>query len=334
MSIPQSAKFACGLSLLLNIIFLVSGCQPTGPSSSGTKSEEIKALAPRALQIIEAGLADKDPRLRTNAIEVVATTGRLDLMPQVAQMLTDEFIPVRFAAALAAGDTKYSPAKLRLEQILKASDENTALAVSYALYKLGDKTKFSNLTSQLSNKDMNIRANAVLLLGKAGNKQAINLLQLTMDARDSDDKVRFQAAESLARLGENSIYPKLWTMELSINADIRVIGAMAMGALGTEQARGALTTLLSDQVIEVRLIAAEQLGKLGYTTGEPEVLDVFAKNLTAKMDPISAERVNSLAALAIGQIKTPSLLQKLPILLNNESKFVQLAAAKSVLLCQ
>ena len=332
MNIAKRIKIIYGFSLLLILMSLMTGCPGCGPVSTGGK--DTKALAPKALQIVEAGLADRDPRVRTNAIEVAATTGTLDLMPRVSQMLTDEFIPVRFAAALAVGDTKYGPAKLRLEQILKASDENTALAVSYALYMLGDKTKFSNLTARLSNKDMNIRANAVLLLGKANNKEAINLLQLIMDARDSDDKVRFQAAESLARLGDESVYPKLWTMALSINADIRVIGAMAMGALGTEQARGALTTLLSDPVVEVRLVAAEQLGKLGFPTGEPEVLDVVAKNLTAKMDPISAERVNSLAAPAIGQIKTPSVTKYLPILLNNDSKFVKLAAAKAVLLCQ
>ena len=335
MNVAKRIKITYGLFLpLIIFVFLIVGCPGSGPGFSGRQTADSKILVPGALKIVQAGLVDMDPRIRTNAIEVAATTGRTDIMPQVEQMLTDAFIPVRFAAALAVGDTKYSPAKNRLNQILKASDENTALAVSYALYKLGDKTKFSIMTSQLANKDMNVRANAVLLLGKAGNKEAIGPLQLVMEAKDSDDKVRFEAAESLARLGDNSIYPKLWTMVLSINADIRVLGVLAMGALGTEQARGALTTQLSDPVLEVRLIAAEQLGKLGYPTGEPEVLEVFAKNLTAKMDAIAAERVNSLAALAIGQIKTPSLTKYLPILLNNDSKFVKLAAAKAVLLYQ
>lgn len=333
MNNGKELKIIYGLFLPF-IILIIAGCPGAGPALKGSGTSDTKGLVPTAMKIVQEGLADLDPRVRTNAIEVVATTGRTDLMPQVAQLLTNEFVPVRFAAALAVGDMKYAPAKSSLNQLIKSADENTTLADAYALYKLGDITKFSIITSQLASKNMDVRANAALLLGKSGNKDAISLLQQVMEAKDSDDKVRFQAAESLARLGDESIYQKLWTMILNVNADVRLVGVLAMGALGTEQARGALTTKLSDPVIEVRLAAAEELGKLGYPTGEPEVLDVFTTNLTARMDPAAAERVNSLAALAIGQIKTPSLTKYLPVLLNNGSKFVKLAAAKAGLLCQ
>jgi HEAT repeat protein len=328
MKNTKKIKILYGFFLPISIL-IISGC--TGQEGSQVVS---KGLAEDALAVVQAGLMDPDPRVRTNAIEAAATTGRKDLMPKVAQMLTNEFIPVRFAAALAMGDTGYSPAKNTLNQMLKVSDENTALAVCFALYKLGDKSKLSVIEKALENKDMSIRANAALLLGKTGDKNAIKNLWQAIDAKDSDDKVRFQAAEALAMLGDENIYPKIWTMMLNINADVKLLGVLAMGAVGTEQARGALTTELSDQILEVRLAAAGQLGKLGYTTGEPEVLDVFVNNLTSKMDPVAAERVLSLAALAIGQIKTPSLAKYLPILLKNESKFVRLAAAKAVLLNQ
>ena len=177
----------------------------------------IENLAGRAAKIVLAGLEDTDPQVRTNAVEVVATTGRMELMPRVEELLTDEFVPVRFAAALAVGDTKYSSAKIRLSKLLKTPDENTALSVAYALYKLGDKTKFSAIAKRLTNKDMNIRANAALLIGKSGNKDGIALLWQAMEAKDSDDKVRLQAAESLARLGDEAVYPKLWTIILNSN---------------------------------------------------------------------------------------------------------------------
>jgi HEAT repeat protein len=314
------------------LIALMGGCDHS--NTIGDQAVIPDTLTNKAIMIVQAGLDDVDPRLRTNAIEVVATAGLSGLMPKVEQLLTDEFVPVRFAAALAIGDTKYNPAGVRLNQLPNFSDENTALAVAYALYMLGDKSKFSVMAQMLANKDMDTRANAALLLGKSGNADAIGLLHQAIEAKDSDDKVRLQAAESLARLKDESIYPKLWSMMLNINADVRVLGVLAMGALGTEQARGALTTQLSDPVIEVRLAAAGQLGMLGFATGEPEVMDVFTKNLTDRMDFQAAERVNCLAALAIGQIKTPALTKFLPKLLNNESKFVQLAAAKAVLLCQ
>jgi len=310
-------------------IAAISGCN--GKSGGQDVS---KSLVEQASTIVQAGLKDSDPRVRTNAIEVAATTGRKELMPQIELMLADEFIPVRFASALAVGDTGYSPAKNRLSQLLKRADENTALAICFALYKLGDTSQLTTIANALSSRDMNVRANAALLLGKAGNKNAAAILWQAMNAKEADDKVRFQAAESLARLGDEKIFPGILAMLQNVNADVRLLGVLAMGALGTESASGALTTQLSDQVIEVRLVAAEQLGKLGQTTGEPEVLDVFKQNLTAKMDPIAAERVNCLAALAIGQIKTAAVMKYLPILIKNESKFVRLAAAKAVLMNQ
>ena len=108
------------------------------------------------------------------------------------------------------------------------------------------------------------------------------------------------------------------------------MGVRAMGALGTENAKNALITMLGDEVPEIRLAAAAELGKLGDTRGEIEVLDVFTKNLTADMDEQGKERINRLTAMAIGQIKTKSLNKFLPQLLNNPSKSVRLAAAKAV----
>jgi HEAT repeat protein len=331
MNFPKQKFFEVFFVFLF--IALFGGCT-TSTSTTDTKDVRLENLTARALAILHAGLDDADPHIRANAIEAVVVTGQLDLMPKVEQLLADECVPVRFAAALAVGDTKYSSAKSVLVQISKSADENTSLAAAYALYMLGDKSKFSVMVFRLANNDMEIRANAALLLGKSGSPEAINILRQVMISKDSDDKVRLQAAESLARLKDETIYQKLWTMMLSVNADVRVLGTIAIGELGNAQARGALTTQLSDQVLEVRLVAAEQLGILGYPTGEPEVLDVFTKNLTDQMDPQEAQRINCLTALAIGHIKTPSLAKFLPKLLKNESKSVQLAAAEAVLLCQ
>jgi HEAT repeat protein len=106
-----------------------------------------------------------------------------------------------------------------------------------------------------------------------------------------------------------------------------------MGALGTEQAKGALITMLDDGVLEVRLAAAEQLGKFQDPIGEAKVLEVFTKNLAVGLDREGVERVNVLTALAIGQIGTKSLTKYLPQLLKDESKFVRIAAAKAALQC-
>ena len=132
-------------------------------------------------------------------------------------------------------------------------------------------------------------------------------------------------------LHDERIYPKLWTQLISAYADDRILGIRAMGELGTEQAKNAILTMLDDTVPEVRLAAAEQLGKLGEPVGQAKVAEVFEKDLLAGMDMESRQRVKVLSALAIGEIDSESLARHLPPLLKDSSKPVRLAAAKAVL---
>jgi HEAT repeat protein len=289
--------------------------------------EELKQ---EATEVVREALGDEDPRVRVNAVEVVAATGQIRLMPKVEKLLRDEFVPVRFAAALAVGTLEYSFASERIERLLEDPDENVRIAAAYAKGRLGSESNLELFRKAIASEDQTVRANAALLLGKSGDRAGLKFLYWALQHKDSDDKVRFQAAEAIAMLGDERIYPKLWTMLISTYADDRVMGVMGMGALGSEQAKNALITMLDDDILEVRLAAAEQLGKLGDASGEPEVLDVFRKNLTDGMDKGGRERVLRLAALAIGQIGTAGAKKWLPELLEDESKFVRIAAAKAV----
>jgi uncharacterized protein (DUF2336 family) len=109
------------------------------------------------------------------------------------------------------------------------------------------------------------------------------------------------------------------------------MGVQAMAELGTPQAKNALITMLDDPVPEVRLAAAERLGFLGETIGEPDVLKVFDRDFSAELKPEDRQRVYVLAALAIGRIKTQKLVELLPQLLENDSRLVRIAAANAVL---
>jgi len=290
-------------------------------------------LLPQAFRTIQMALADPDPRVRANAVEVVAATKQIGLMPKVHRLLADQFTPVRFLAVLAVGDLQYALAQKDLQQLLKDKDQNVRIAVAYALTKLGHSQYAKVFGDAITSKDQTVRANAALLLGKTGDQNALKYLYWVLQQKDSDDKVILQAAESIAMLGDQRIYPKLWTRLISAYADDRVIGVRAMGALATAQARDALVTMLDDAVLEVRLVAAGQLGRLNDPVGQPQVLEVFTKNLTAGLDGGGLERVRVLTALAIGEIGTENLAKFLPQLLKDESKFVRIAAAKAVLQC-
>jgi len=302
-------------------------------SHNGLPGRDITAMTnteSEAYQIIGQALADSDPLVRINAIEVVATTRQLNFMPRVQQLLQDASMPVRFLATLAVGDMKYAPARNLINRSLKDPDNNVIIAASYAMTRLGYPGYNEVLQQSITDTNQTVRANAAMLLGKSGDRSSLKLLYWIMQDVNSDDRAVYQAAEAIAMLGDESIYPKLWAMLLSAYADVRVVGIKAMGALGTKQAEDALITMLDDDVLEVRLAAAEQLGKLNNRSGESVVLDVFRRKLANQTDRQSRERIFLMTALAIGQIGTPNLTRHLPDLMENESKFVRLAAAKAV----
>lgn len=330
-------KIFCSALMFLIAAFImvfVFGCdEPLQTIPGDIKDTNLNVSWSKALRIIQDSLADNDPLVRARAIEVIASTEQLKLMPQVLRLMQDDYVPVRFAAVLAVGDLKYLPAKKSLNILLKDEDTNVVVAAAYAMVKLGSSEHIRILRKAAADIDQKVRANAVFLLGKSGDQNSLQLLWNTMQDRNSDDKVAYQAAEAIATLGDKRIFSKIWSMLISAYADVRLMGVRAMGQLNTTEAKNALIRMLDDDVLEVRLAAAEQLGSLRDPIGEPKVLEVFEKNLTEGLDLQAVERINVLTALAIGQIRTPALKKFLPRLLENDLKYVRIAAAKAVFQC-
>jgi HEAT repeat protein len=324
----------CCLFLAIAVLFF-AGCEDSSKSTLGDfYVTNIASPRAEAYRIIQEALADPDPMIRVNAIEAIATSGQVDLMPKVQRLSQDQSTPVRFAAALAVGDTQYAPAKNSIIPLLKDNDINVVVAASYAMGKLGAIEYFEVVRKALDSNDQTVKSNAVYLLGKTGDKSSLNLLKSAQEEKNASDKFRFQILEARARLGDEEVLQKLWAIVYSAFADDRIFGIRAMGLLGTSKAREILITKLDDNVLEVRLAAAGQLGKLNDRIGEAEVLDVFEKNLAGGLDKQANERANVLCALAIGEICTPDLEKILPQLLKNESKIVRIAAAKAVFQCK
>jgi HEAT repeat protein len=325
----KSIVFVAQAFITACAVIATSGCEDGLQMTGGDSlTPELRA---EALNILHNGLIDPNPLIRVNTIEIVAATNQIRLMPNVQRLLQDPSAPVRFAAALGVGDMRYAPAEITIREMLTDQDGNVRIAAAYALTKLGHERYSEHLRQAITTKDQTVRANAALLLGKSGDRSALNRLYWALRDKDSDDRVVMVAAESIAMLGDEQIYSKLWTMLISAYADDRAFGIEAMAALGTEQAKNAIITMLDDNILEVRLTAAQQLGKLGDTIGESKVLEVFKKNMALSMDEQGRERVMVLTALAIGEIRTDTLTGYLPQLLQDPSKFVRLATAKAIL---
>ncbi|MHC4528871.1 MAG: HEAT repeat domain-containing protein [Planctomycetota bacterium] len=317
------------------VVLVCIGCNGNGRRGArGPSGLFVGDLEAEAGRIIAEGLGDANPLVRIDAIEAVAATRQIRLVPQVRRMLRDEFEWVRFAAALAMGDLEYSLAGDDIAQLLGDVSANVRIAAAYALYRLGSSESFEIIRNGLVSDAQTVRANAALLLGKSGDKRALRYLWWALGGEDSDYTVKLKAAEAIGRLGDEQIFPKLWATVLSAYVDDRIMAIQAMGSLGSEKAREVLVTKLEDEVLLVRLAAAEQLGKLGERVGQRVVSDVFTKDLTARLGPEVRQHALVFAAQAIGEIGTGQLTRFLPRLLKDQSKAVRLAAARAFFVAQ
>ncbi len=315
----------------------ICGCETAPPAvyTSGNPAGVTVGggLEAQAVRIIQQGLTDSNPQVRASAVEIAAAANKREFMPYVQQLLADEYVPVRFAAAVAIGDARYKKARGDVSRLLEDSDENVRIAASYAISRLNGRAASRELYAAIKSSDPRVRANAAFLLGKTGDKSALPALYEALNDETSDDLARFNSVEAIARLGDENIYQKLWAMLISTYADDRIFGIQAMGALGTSPAKDAIETMLKDDLPEVRLAAAEQLGRLGDMVGEKVVLDALTVDVAAAADAEEKARIQTLAASATGQIRTDALKKYLPELLKNESRIVRLAAAKAILQC-
>ncbi|MFA6186856.1 MAG: HEAT repeat domain-containing protein [Phycisphaerae bacterium] len=297
---------------------------------------DVKNLIPTAEKIVSDSLKNSDNRIKANAIEVASSTGQVQFTQKIVELLNDPAVLVRFASALAIGDLQYKAGEKNLRKFLNDPDLNVRIAAAYALYKFGNKQYLSMIQASAKQDDQTVRANVAMLLGKLKSTESLPVLYGIKDDPNSNDASAFGATEAIARIGDEKVYPKIWAMLISVYADDRYMGTRAMGAFGGTKGTEALLTMLEDEVLEVRLSAAELLGSLGDPSGAMVVLEYLTnidqkdKNIGQKDEKRVIDMRNAIAALAIGQIGDAKLIECLPKLLKSDSPAVRLAASKSV----
>lgn len=318
-------------SIVLIALF-AAGCaeqQANNSTASAENTVRIQSLKPRAKIILEKGLKSENGQLRSAAIEVTVETGQKDMLPHITRLTTDPVVPVRFNATIALGDMRCLSCEKIIRKGLNDPDVNVRIAAAYSLAKLNQPQFVEMIRAAAKSSNQTVRANAALLLGKLGNPDNIELLYEVLQANDSVDKVRLQAVESIARLGDERMYrSKLWALLISKFADDRVIGIRGMGALDTAESRNAIISTLDDDVQEVRLVAAEQLARLDNKRGEEQVYLYFQ----TQPDLNKTDMANQTAVMAIGPLNSSRLNTQLPKALDSQSPYIQLLAARSVLL--
>jgi HEAT repeat protein len=317
----------------------VGGC---GSQSTPAQVDPARACVD-ARDALLAAADDPSPQVRTNAIEALAATEGAAAGAIFAQSLKDSHAPVQDAALMAIGDVRYVPAKPLLTELAKANElpPKLLIALAYALHRLGDDAYMKQLGRLLYDTDPWVRAKVAMVMGKMGEPSARGPLQ-TIQRDDRDPVVQLQVVEALARLGDERCMSLLEAFTKSQYIEDRIIAVQAMGYLNTQRSvyvlRGVLGHVQQDPV--VRVAAAASLGRLnraeGYELAAQAAADPRAALQRYRGSSVEVTReevvnLQTIAALALGQMGNPAAVGVLHPLLRSPEGAVRVAAGQAIL---
>lgn len=291
-------------------------------------------LQQKTMQVLMAALRDDDAAQRCHALESLALLDRLGVGKEVRKSLNDSSPAVRFAAAVALGDMQYHAAQPSLKRLLRDDSVMVQLAAAYGLEKLGD-DRFENWYDGVLNSDhAPLAGQACLLLGKLGNTEirrySREKLWRALRKKGQAPSVRLQAAEALARLGDETILPQLAVFAGSPYGDDRMIAASGLDALSGAEAYAALVVLAEDSQIEVRLAAIAALAEKAEKS-DVEVARHALAYKDAEGDPLVTTRVRGLALLALGKVGDEKDAGLLYDAMAAESTYLSVAGARAAI---
>jgi HEAT repeat protein len=300
------------------------GCQEA--TSSPRTVQPVSAAAAdnayqRAMALLQLQFRDQDPIVRANVIEAVQGSADVRAQEIIETGLRDRQWLVRFAAAMAAGKRKAAAVLPVLEQLAdEDASKNVRVGAIYALQRLGNSKRMTQLATYLNDPDQEVRANSALVLGLLGDPSAAPLLH----ARRGDvvARVKFELTAALARLGDEPACNAIRAMSLSRFTDEQFLAMQIASDINLTEAGNIMLAGLDHPMAEGQLLAVRGLGRLGSRQGEDFAL---------KHAEDSNETIRVLAALALGDIPGPGKLERLTSMLSDRATRVQVAAASALL---
>ncbi len=297
-----------------------------------------------AMDALRQAAEDKDPAVRSNAIEALSQTAGVKEGGLYLQALSDENVAVQFAAGLAVGDTRYEPAKQRLLEMAakEGPDRRVYCAVIYALFRLGDKSHLADLGRLLAHKEAEVRTDAALVLGKSGVLAARVPLKGALQIEQTP-MVVIQLVESLSMLGDLDAQTRLEAYARQRVMDMQLVAIPAIGRTRPDSAFIVLNELLADkQIVAVRVAAASALAMLGsYNAKNYLFCAEAAENPAALLmksygnaRPVTTSEVAAtqrLGAIALGYMNRQAGVDVLHPLLRHPDGSIRVAAAMSIL---
>ncbi len=273
---------------------------------------------PTAVKPMQGLLRDPDPLVRSAAVYAFERANFQEAIATLIPVLKDTARNVRLAAALALGSVGDAQAVEPLIKLLDDKDWEIRRAALESLGKLGDTRAFPSVARHLDDMDKEVREVAADALGTVGNESIVEKLVFTMV--DAHSGVRQAAARALARIyphWERSDRVKRLLPEIQAamkHRDINVQSAatslfqrvagpdtnkpsVPTTSLRPSNLVGILRKLLDDTDTEIRLVAAETIGRMKLKECEEDL-----KKLSGDLDDgIKQAAQNALINLATGE---------------------------------
>lgn len=295
-------------------------------------------LRDRAENLLLAGAKSELDIIAANSIEALQRVAPRTAKNAFSVALGSESPLVRFAAASAIGMTRDRGALDRVRRHLRDPNPRVRLAAAFATARLGDRSQIRSLISTLmSNPDENLRSDAAYFLGNLGDPRAKKQLLAAQRTpiNQKSNRVLLHITGALAKLGDRAALQELMAYTQG-DAVSKVLSLQMLAEIGAPESKDALRIILArgdDEYLETRLLAARGLGKIGVRDGTALALDSLNYQGKNSEDTSEEARVRSLAALALGDIRTSKALPQLKDLAaNSTDERVQVAAAYAICL--
>ena len=246
---------------------------------------------PKVINSLSPLLRHADHRVRVAAIEALAQLDAQQVAGPLLQLLRDSMWDVRCAAASALGKVRDPEAVNGLISAIEDPDTDVRHAVISSLGNLRDSRAIGPLVLALKDSESVIRraaASALDLIDPrwAQSEEARSVVHELRAATGSNDQaVQYAATNVLAQLGETgrpttttfgdtallTVADKRRGRAVTVfvellrdsDNDLRLAAAESLGRLGDRQAASALMTSLSDPHLPVRRAATLSLQQLG-----------------------------------------------------------------------
>ena len=245
---------------------------------------------PKAVAALMPMLKHGDHRVRVAVVEAMPNLETQHIVRHLTALLQDPMWDVRCAAATALGKVRDPESVESLARALKDPDADVREAAAVALGRIADPLGIGPLVLALADAESSVRRAAASALPAINSKWATTdaARQMSQGLRrcleSADPAVRYAASQVLEQIGASAnVIPGHDTAVVLTSAaqkharvmsafvellhdadgDLRLAAAESLGRLGDKRAAEALMTVLSDDDTVVRRAAVESLRLLG-----------------------------------------------------------------------